>query len=155
MLRAGLVQVHGWKASLHTTLTAGLLSMYILRPGDQETTVRWVNNVIVSSYNGYTGDLDLDTELWQLGLAMVPGHRPGGFPCLNNLFCYFIASSMLSSKVSLQMFWLIMRTKPKQPSASMALIINIMTRVESCSFKNNDLYQYHHHQCFFEWGVTN
>ena len=78
--------------------------MYILRPGDQETTVRWVNNVIVSSYNGYTWDMDLDTELWQLGLAMVPGHRPGGFPCLNNLFCYFIASSMLSSKVSLQMF---------------------------------------------------
>ena len=104
MLRAGLVQVHGWKASLHTTLTAGLLSMYILRPGDQETTVRWVNNVIVSSYNGYTGDVDLDTELWQLGLAVVAGHRPGGFPCLNNLFCYFIASSMLSSKVSLQMF---------------------------------------------------
>ena len=81
MLRAGLVQVHGWKASLHTTLTTGLLSMYILRPGDQETTVRWVNNVIVSSYNGYTWDMDLDTELWQLGLAMVPGpgHRPGGF----------------------------------------------------------------------------
>ena len=44
---------------------------HILRPGDQETTVRWVNNVIVSSYNGYTGDLDLDTELRQLGLCLA------------------------------------------------------------------------------------
>ena len=38
------------------------------------TTFRCVNNVIISNYNEYTGDLDLDTELWQLGLAMVAGH---------------------------------------------------------------------------------
>ena len=65
-----------------------------------------------------------------------------------------IIASTMSSKVSFQMFWLILRTKPKQPSAvwhwlpiSWPESSPAVSRIMICT-------SMYHHQSFFEWGAT-